>query len=526
MTVTPFTGTLIQNETRLVPVDGTVTNPAISYLPGRNSGFSKFTSNLDVSILGVQRAALSSGGLQCISNIDVTQYLFGNGAAFTVPLMTISTIQVANSTYSVLDDTSVDSVAGGYILVNGANIGPGTLVSLGSTLASSVTFVSTSQLRAQVPALSAGSYTVTATRPDGKQAVLPLGITYSPFPVWSTSATLANVTKYTAFSQTLSATEASNANVTYALTSGSSLPPGTTLASNGLLSGNIIYDPGNTTVYSFSLDAIDSQYQNIPRAFGLTALLTSIVATGGTVTTSGAYKIHTFTTSSTFTLTSNPLNKTFDVLVVAGGGSGGSNYNGFAGGGGGGGVLYNVNIALTLQSYSITVGGAGSNSVFGALYTALAGGKGGDDSPYTPSGTSGANGGCGGGGGIFTNSGNFIGGSGGTGSQGFNGAAGYGTWGGGYGGGGGGAGGAGLGGYYSGGYSGGGGGGPGVLNSITGTDVYYAGGGGGDASNGRGSGGVGGGGQGRTTGGTANTGGGGGANASGGSGIIIIRYIP
>ena len=60
------------------------------------------------------------------------------------------------------------------------------------------------------------------------------------------------------------------------------------------------------------------------RAFGLFGVKTTaaafIAATGGTVTTSGNYKIHTFTSSGTFTVTSAPSGKYIDFLVVGGGG--------------------------------------------------------------------------------------------------------------------------------------------------------------------------------------------------------------
>ena len=55
-----------------------------------------------------------------------------------------------------------------------------------------------------------------------------------------------------------------------------------------------------------------------------------IVATGGVITYSGNYKIHTFTSNGTFTVKQNV---NAEVLVVAGGGGGG----GDTGGGGGGG---------------------------------------------------------------------------------------------------------------------------------------------------------------------------------------------
>jgi len=69
---------------------------------------------------------------------------------------------------------------------------------------------------------------------------------------------------------------------------------------------------------------------------------TFITATGGTITTSGNYKIHTFTGPGTFTVSSvgNPLGSTtVDYLVVAGGGGGGWDR---AGGGGAGGFRESV----------------------------------------------------------------------------------------------------------------------------------------------------------------------------------------
>ena len=48
-----------------------------------------------------------------------------------------------------------------------------------------------------------------------------------------------------------------------------------------------------------------------------------IIATGGTITTSGNYKIHTFLSSDTFTVTGMPVAGTVEYLVVAGGGGGG-----------------------------------------------------------------------------------------------------------------------------------------------------------------------------------------------------------
>jgi hypothetical protein len=306
-----------------------------------------------------------------------------------------------------------------------------------------------------------------------------------------------------------------------------------------------------------------------------------ITATGGTITTSGDYKIHTFTGPGTFTVTcagsgtpSSPSN--VDYLVVAGGAGGGTNCTGsYDGGGGGGGAggyrsaghgpapLQGSSLPISVTSYPITVGGGGaagtaggtdpgsngSNSVFSTI-TSTGGGGGAGTQPQPLANRTGEPGGSGGGGGNSDSPGG-VGGSapGGSGnsppvspSQGNNGgASGFGptTY---TGGGGGGA-------TASGGAGGGvsaptgGVGGAGAPNDITASSVSYAGGGGGGGPVGGAggtspaggtSGGVGGssGGSPVAGAGTVNTGGGGGGvgrqgggpAAAGGSGIVIIRY--
>ena len=109
-----------------------------------------------------------------------------------------------------------------------------------------------------------------------------------------------------------------------------------------------------------------------------------VTATGGTVTTSGDYKIHTFTGSSTFSISEAgnvARNNSYDLLVVAGGGPGGS-YPG--GGGGAGGVRTQTNTA-SAGSTTVTIGAGagggsgisnGSNTSFGGT-TPTGGGRGG-----------------------------------------------------------------------------------------------------------------------------------------------------
>ena len=293
-----------------------------------------------------------------------------------------------------------------------------------------------------------------------------------------------------------------------------------------------------------------------------------LVATGGTITTSGNCKIHTFTGPGTFTVCDvaaicGPSRNRVSYMVVAGGGGGGNGDN--TGGGGAGGFRESQNpispyttspkvcagsVTVTATAFPITVGAggaggsgpcgtgatgaSGSNSIF-STKTSAGGGGGGGGRPSTDQGQ---NGGSGGGNGHQRGS---SAGSGNTPSvsppQGNGGGIGAGsTSGPQYGAGGGGGATAAA---CNGTPSGGGDGGNGATTSISGSPTAYAGGGGGGAeSDGNGgAGGTGGGGAGKgnpTPGcaGTANTGGGGGGTGcgsprvggNGGSGIVIIRY--
>jgi hypothetical protein len=296
-----------------------------------------------------------------------------------------------------------------------------------------------------------------------------------------------------------------------------------------------------------------------------------IVATGGTITCCGDYKIHIFTADGCFSVSNagNPAGSTtVDYLVVAGGGGGGCGAGANSGGGGGAGG-YRTNypsgcagIPVSITNYPITVGSggavaianpvsggppgtAGSNSIFSTI-TSAGGGAGGGESPYTP-GTTSAGGS--GGGAAGQGSAGYTGGTGNTPPvsppQGNNGGnAGPSCSQGGGGGGAGAVGGnatlptAGTGGVGS----------PiatvffGPTSPSYGTPGpapgrYFSGGGGGGASPGTvGQGGDGGGGAGglncggASTSGTANTGGGGGGmrrgtgSGNGGSGIVVVRY--
>jgi len=273
---------------------------------------------------------------------------------------------------------------------------------------------------------------------------------------------------------------------------------------------------------------------------GIANTTTAYSNTGGTITTDGLYKVHTFLRAQTGQsfITGNAGN--VEYLVVAGGASGGDMFGpgGNAGGGGAGGMRTASGFAVAQTSFVITVGLGGAKvtnatgnnggaSVFSSIST-VGGGKGGIY--FNGAGSSGGSGGGGaqdaGGGGAGTGGQGNSGGSGGQAR---------------HGGGGGGKGGAGA----AGGGNHGGNGGAGQSSSIKGSSQFYAGGGGGSTNNtdanagGSGGSGVGGTGSGRPGGGRVNatnpvqntgSGGGGGgetsnSQTSGANGIVIIRAL-
>ena len=289
-----------------------------------------------------------------------------------------------------------------------------------------------------------------------------------------------------------------------------------------------------------------------------------MIATGGnTVTECGSHKIHTFTSSGTFTVTKaacTPANNAVAYMVIAGGGYGSCYRHGSAGGGGAGGfregttapvVPYTASplvaptgVTVSAQAYPITVGAGsasgatnGTPSVFDSI-TSTGGGRGavsGGDPGGPNCGAPGGSAGGGDGEGKSAGSGNTPPVSP---AQGTNGGTGRAVGGCRAGGGGGGAAAAGTNGAPP---KQGGPGGAGVSTEITGSAVTRAGGGGGNGQTPggtAGNGGPGGGGAGTNgcaggTPGTANTGGGGGAGnktgcttcgGQGGSGIVVIRY--
>jgi hypothetical protein len=203
------------------------------------------------------------------NNAVIQIRVLGDVVASGVAGPKIASIEITDSSYTTLDDTAV-SVSGGYIKLIGTGFVTGCQVVVGTQVATSITFVSSTEVRAQVPAQVAGTYTVYLTNSDGGVAIRVNALNYSATPTWTTTSPLPGGAKNTAISLQLSAT--SNSSVTYALASGSTLPTGLSLTSGGLLSGTVS-DITLETTYNFTVIATDQEAQDTPQAFQITIVV-------------------------------------------------------------------------------------------------------------------------------------------------------------------------------------------------------------------------------------------------------------
>ena len=326
---------------------------------------------------------------------------------------------------SSVDDTEVDSAAGGNqtFVVTGDNFTSGGTVAFigndGTTVtASTTTFNSKTQVTAVIAknsfVNSKEPYDIKFTSASNKTSTLADAITVDNAPSWTTAAgTLATIEETaTGNHATVAATDADGDTVSYSLQS-DSLGGLSLDSSTGVISGDPT-DVTNTTTNSFTLRATAGS-KTTDRAFNI---IVTNPPLGGTITSysySGVnYKLHTFTSSGTFSI---PGTKTCDIFVLGGGGSGGGgNGSNHGAGGGSGGLLWRPAKSLAAGSYTITVGGTAAWSDSQTAGTQGNDSKFDDGSGYTLTGKGGGaggpaptNGGSGGGVGRDQSGGNTAG---------------------------------------------------------------------------------------------------------------------
>tara|TARA_R100000808_G_scaffold21327_1_gene46120 strand:+ start:1237 stop:2838 length:1602 start_codon:yes stop_codon:yes gene_type:complete len=451
------------------------------------------------------------------------------------------TVTVTGTNFNTLGTTVVKFIDGAGTELTGTSVS----VTNDTTL----TVVTPSLVGTNAP------YDVKVENPSGLSASGIDLISVGASPVFTTAADTnvgsidEGTSDYSSFT-TMAATDADGDTITYSATG---LPTGVTMNSSTAVLSGTAPSVDTDTNYTIAVTATDAKLNATSRNFLMTVSdVVRLSATGGTITTDGDYKVHTFNNSSNFVVSqvgTGTENTSVQYLVVAGGGGGGggnaADGNHCAGGGGGaGGMRYNNtnDFTVSASTYAITVGGggaggngqskgtSGNTSTFSTISSSGGGGGGSSQSQNGINGgsgggagndfTSGDNGGNGNSGGYTPAEGNSGGNTtGGGGNAGSGGGGAHGNAG------------------QNGTTSGGGTGGNGTASNITGSSVTYAGGGGGgDYSNSSFAGGNGGGGQASTSpqSGTDNLGGGGGGvcepdgsasqGGSGGKGVVILRY--
>jgi len=252
-------------------------------------------------ILGTAQISSTNGNLvlptnTVIGSSSITSFVTGvatnvvANATIISDIPRIANIQVLDSSYTVLDDTAVDTVSGGNIFINGSGYVGVPQVYINQTAASSVSFVSSTRLRVQVPAFPAGTYPVYVINPDGATATFVPGLSFSGFPAWTTAAgSLASGYETNAINLSIGAT--SNSSVQYYLASGS-IPPGASMfQANGAILGTYAVTNSPTT-YNFTVEARDAELQSTLRAFSITVNPDTVTWSGpttGTVWTQNQY---------------------------------------------------------------------------------------------------------------------------------------------------------------------------------------------------------------------------------------------
>jgi|SRR5210317_86675 hypothetical protein len=229
-----------------------------------------------------------------IQNLDVGT-ITGDGSGLTgisIP-PSINTITITDSSWNPIDDLALSTSSTGYVTIEGNNFEPvGTTVSVGGTAAASVSLVGGTQLRVSVNPKTTGTYDLVVQTGAG-YAIKVNAVSFDPIPIWQTGTSLGDVYGGTPFSITLAASDGGSS-ITYANTT--ALPPSTTLATNGTLSGTIT-QPSSTT-YNFSVEAIDAQLQSAAlRTFSLNFFLLDGSTSARAAASAAAIKDSTGTTT-------------------------------------------------------------------------------------------------------------------------------------------------------------------------------------------------------------------------------------
>jgi hypothetical protein len=305
--------------------------------------------------------------------IEIYAYATVGGTATGTGGLTISSVVVTNSSGTPLNYAGFAEIGGGYITVTGTGFSSGISASIGGTVATTTTYISSTEVRVQVPPKSYGSYALRLVDALGFNVTLTNAVIYYPAATWITDATLPDVQMDIPVSIQLQATGGSS----FALASGSTLPSGLSLnTTNGLISGTLSVFSGDSFTTSFVVNVTNNVGVTTSRTFNLFANAARFETQSIDGSTAiNRYWIYENSNSSNGKFTP-PHFGIYDMLLVGGGGT--TN----RGGGGGGGVAEKTNVILNSSSsvyyrkvsdIVITSGGTGYTSAPTVVITPVGG---------------------------------------------------------------------------------------------------------------------------------------------------------
>jgi hypothetical protein len=256
--------------------DGTEQDPSLAFSNEPGSGIYRPQANtIGFTVGGAQKLVITDTATISAVFGDANTVYYGDATNMTFPVdrLQVTTVQVTDSNFTPVQETAVDANVTGYVSIFGASFEVGTtIVRFGGTQSPQVSVVDYSEIHAVVPPLAAGTYDVTVIK-NGTQFTLPNGIVTSNIPAWTTPQDLGYVFANIAFERQFVAAEGVSNIVYEAVTTTYSLPPSTSLSTEGLFSGTITQDIQNTpTTYAFEVLARDEQFQDTVRLFNLNYL--------------------------------------------------------------------------------------------------------------------------------------------------------------------------------------------------------------------------------------------------------------
>lgn len=151
---------------------------------------SNFASRTQQSSPSVSFGGVSATNVKIISPLQISATVppHSSGSVSVEVTSTDGTTSTAPSAFtyttsppaiSSVSPNSGDAAGGTAVTITGSNFASGAAVSFGGSPAANVSFVSSTQLKSITPAHASGSVTVVVTNPDGTNAALAGGFTYT-----------------------------------------------------------------------------------------------------------------------------------------------------------------------------------------------------------------------------------------------------------------------------------------------------------------------------------------------------------